>query len=113
MTVKKEKELEQFAYMLSVREKIAEARKKAGLEPPADTTQPKTKKIIGLSCGKKNGLCETYIKAAAMGAEELGVETEIIRAQELKVEPCRACYACNTPLLEGKLAKCPINRITV
>lgn len=52
------------------------------------------KKIIGLSCGKKNGNCETFLKAAAMGAEEFGVETEIIRAMSLKVLPCRGCQVC-------------------
>jgi multimeric flavodoxin WrbA len=64
-----------------------------------------TKKIIGLSCGTKNGNCETYLKAAAMGAEEFGVETEIIRAMELKVLPCRACHGCTPkgqPLHTGK-----------
>jgi len=34
------------------------------------------KKIIALNCGRKNQFCETFIKEAAMGAEELGVETE-------------------------------------
>lgn len=52
------------------------------------------KKIIALSCGRKNQFCETLIKEAAMGAEELGVETEIIRAMSLKVLPCNACNAC-------------------
>jgi len=52
------------------------------------------KKIIGLSCGRKNGNCEFLLKEAAMGAEELGVETEIIRAMELKVLPCKGCWAC-------------------
>lgn len=105
---KEMEQMEQFRFVLAARDRLAEARKKAGLEPAADTTQPKTKKIVALSCGKKNGMCETFIKAAAIGAEELGVETEIIRAQKLKVEPCRACYACNAAILEGKLAKCPI-----
>jgi multimeric flavodoxin WrbA len=58
------------------------------------------KKIIGLSCGSKNGACETMIRAAAAGAAEFGVETEIIRAMELKVTPCRGCHAC------GKTNKC-------
>ena len=52
------------------------------------------KKIIGLSCGRKNGNSETLLKAAAMGAAELGVETEIIRAMTLKVLPCNACQGC-------------------
>ena len=58
------------------------------------------KKIIGLSCGRKNGNSETLLKAAAMGAAELGVETEIIRAMSLKVLPCTGCQAC------GKTKKC-------
>jgi multimeric flavodoxin WrbA len=52
------------------------------------------KKIIGLSCGIKNGNCEILLKEAAMGAEEFGIKTEIIRAITLKVEPCRACWGC-------------------
>ncbi len=53
------------------------------------------KKIIGLSCGRINGFSETFLKEAAMGAEELGVPTEIIRAQALKVFPCTGCGACD------------------
>ena len=45
------------------------------------------KKIIALSCGTKGGECETFIRAAAAGAKELGVETEIIQAMDLKVLP--------------------------
>ena len=53
------------------------------------------KKIIGLACGRKNGNSETLLRAAARGAAELGVETEIIRAMSLKVLPCTGCNACN------------------
>ena len=59
------------------------------------------KKIIGLSCGRKNGNSETLLKAAAIGAAELGVETEIIRAMSLKVTPCTGCWACQ------RAGKCP------
>lgn len=52
------------------------------------------KKIIGLSCGKINGNSETLLKAAAIGAAEYGIETEIIRAMELNVLPCKGCQAC-------------------
>ena len=51
-------------------------------------------KIIGLSCGRKNGNCEAFLKSALMGAEEFGVESEIIRAMDLKVLPCDACGVC-------------------
>jgi multimeric flavodoxin WrbA len=52
------------------------------------------KKIIALSCGKKNGRCENYIKAAAAGASEYGIETEIIQAMALKILPCNGCQVC-------------------
>jgi multimeric flavodoxin WrbA len=59
------------------------------------------KKIIGLSFGRKNGNSETFLKAALMAAEDEGVESEIIRAIELKILPCTSCGAC------FKTTKCP------
>ena len=59
-------------------------------------------KIVGLSCGRKNGNSEAFLKAALMAAEELGVKTEIIRAHDLKVLPCNSCRAC---FKTGKCAK--------
>jgi multimeric flavodoxin WrbA len=53
------------------------------------------KKIIGLSCGRPNAFCETFLKEAAMGAEEFGISTEIIRAMGLKVRHCTQCGACD------------------
>jgi multimeric flavodoxin WrbA len=53
-----------------------------------------SKKIIGLSCGRKDSNCEAFLKAALMGAEELGVEAEIIRLMDLKVTPCRGDASC-------------------
>jgi multimeric flavodoxin WrbA len=61
-----------------------------------------TKKIVGLTCGKKNGNSEDFLKAALMGAEEFGIKSEIIRAMDLKVTPCTACWACRQT---GKCAK--------
>jgi len=42
-------------------------------------TEVKKKKIVGLSCGRKNGNSEVLLKEALMVAEELGIATEIIR----------------------------------
>ena len=50
------------------------------------------KKIIGLNCGRINGNSSVLLKEAAMGAEELGIQTEIINAMSLKVLPCRGCW---------------------
>jgi multimeric flavodoxin WrbA len=40
------------------------------------------KKIVGLSCRRKNGNSEIPMKEALIEVEELGVESEIIRAME-------------------------------
>jgi multimeric flavodoxin WrbA len=66
------------------------------------------KKIIGLSCGRKNGNSEILLKEALMGAEELGVESEIIRAMELRVKPCTGCESCSIAMTKGKEARCAI-----
>jgi multimeric flavodoxin WrbA len=68
----------------------------------------KPKKIIGLSCGRKNGNSEILLKEALMGAEELGVESEIIRAMELRVKPCTGCESCSITMSRGKEARCAI-----
>jgi len=68
----------------------------------------KTKKIIGLSCGRKNGNSEILLKEAIMGAEKLGVESEIIRAMELRVKPCTGCEACSIAMARGKESRCAI-----
>jgi multimeric flavodoxin WrbA len=72
------------------------------------TNMTKIKKIIGLSCGRKNGNSEILLKEAAMGAEELGIESEIICAMELRVKPCRGCESCTTAMSRGKEAICVI-----
>jgi multimeric flavodoxin WrbA len=61
-----------------------------------------TKKILGLSCGRKNSNSEHFLKAALMAAEEEGCQTEFIRATDLKVTPCNFCNVC---LKTGKCAK--------
>ena len=61
-----------------------------------------TKKIVGLSCGRRNSNSELLLKAALMAAEEEGCETEIIRAMDHKVTPCNSCWTC---MKTGKCAK--------
>jgi multimeric flavodoxin WrbA len=63
------------------------------------------KKIIGMSCGTKNGNSEAFLKAALMGAKEMGVESEIIRVMDLKVLPCKGCWACQ------KTGKCSMDDV--
>jgi multimeric flavodoxin WrbA len=73
-----------------------------GIAIPFSPKEKIMKKIIGLSCGRKNGNSENFLKSALMSAEEVGVETEIIRVNDLKIVPCNACHAC---MKTGKCAK--------
>jgi multimeric flavodoxin WrbA len=66
------------------------------------------KKIIGLSCGRINGNSEILLKEALMGAEEIGVPSEIIRAMELRIRPCTGCEACSMAMARGKESRCAI-----
>jgi multimeric flavodoxin WrbA len=43
-----------------------------------------------------------------MGAEELGVAGEIIRAMELRVKPCKGCESCTMLIPRGKEPVCAI-----
>ncbi len=65
-------------------------------------------KIIGLSCGRKMGNSEILLKKACMGAEELGVETEIIRAMELNLKPCIGCEKCAMSYAKKGKATCAV-----
>jgi multimeric flavodoxin WrbA len=48
-------------------------------------------KMLGLTCGSKKGNSEILIKSALMGAEELGMEVELLRMSDLDIRPCIAC----------------------
>jgi len=43
--------------------------------------------------GERNS--EILLKEALMAAEEMGIKSEIIRAMELRVKPCKGCEACS------------------
>jgi len=42
------------------------------------------------------------------GRQELGIESEIIRAMELKVRQCNGCETCSMLMAQGKESKCAI-----
>lgn len=67
----------------------------------------KKKKIVAYSAGRRNGNSETYIKAALMAAEEMGVEVELIRLNECNLQPCKAC-TMQVCAFKGPEA-CPLN----
>lgn len=52
-------------------------------------------KLLGLSCGRKMGNSEILLKEALMGAEEYGVEVELLRMLDLDIRPCKLCKRCH------------------
>jgi len=51
-------------------------------------------KLLGLTCGRKMGCSEILLKEALMGAEELGIDVEILRLLDLDIKPCIHCKNC-------------------
>jgi multimeric flavodoxin WrbA len=98
--------MERFKLITEARDNIAAEWQKRGTQATSDKL--KKKKIIGLSMGSKNGNCETLLHAAALGAEEFGIDMEIIRAIDLRIKPCVGCGSCTMALARGKIAKCSI-----
>ena len=60
------------------------------------------KYITALSCGSDGGYCETFLSAAAMGAAEFGVETELIKASTLDVNPLEAYKNDDVPWIHER-----------
>lgn len=65
-------------------------------------------KVFGLSCGRKMGNSEILVKAALMGAEEVGAKVEIMRLMDLHIKPCRGCESCTAKMAKGEPAECVI-----
>ena len=75
-------------------------------------------KLLGLSAGARNGNSEILLKEAIMGAEEMGVEHEIIRLLDLDIRSCQFCKVCvrnqgkpcivkdDVPFIQEKLLEC-------
>jgi len=45
-------------------------------------------KLLGLACGRRMGNSGILLREALMGAEELGVDVEILRLLDLDLKPC-------------------------
>ncbi len=68
-------------------------------------------KLLGLSAGRKMGNSEVLLKEALMGAEELGIDVEMLRLHDLHIKPCTGCTACvqgKNGLLFGGPGECVI-----
>ncbi len=63
---------------------------------------PSAMKIVGLSCGRRNGNSEMLLKEACRGAQEAGAETEILRLHEHYIKPCTGCQNCTLSMSKGE-----------
>jgi multimeric flavodoxin WrbA len=64
-------------------------------------------KILGLSCGRKNGNSETMLIEALTEAQKTsGAEIELIRLLNLKIKFCTGCISCMKKMLKGGDGKC-------
>lgn len=59
-------------------------------------------KILGISCGRRNGNGEVLLKEACLEAHRLGAEIEIIRLQDYEIKPCTGCESCSMAMGRGE-----------
>ena len=65
-------------------------------------------KILGISCGTKNGNNDAICKEVLMAAAEQGAEVSFINVWDLNIQHCTGCTACVMSLMSGKGGKCVI-----
>lgn len=54
-------------------------------------------KFLGIVCSpRRRGNTARLVEAVLFGARSRGAETEIFYSGDLKVNPCRVCYSCET-----------------
>jgi multimeric flavodoxin WrbA len=59
-------------------------------------------KVLGISCGRKNGNSELLLKQAFKAIEEkCGAETSFIRLQEAYIKACTGCETCMINRIRG------------
>lgn len=59
-------------------------------------------KILGLSCGTRNGNNDTMCRVALEAAQEMGAEIEFIHVFDWDIKYCSGCVACSRGLVMGK-----------
>lgn len=52
-------------------------------------------KILGISCGRKNGNSELLLKCALRAAADAGADTAYLRLQDHRIQPCTGCELCS------------------
>ena len=61
-----------------------------------------TKKVLGISFGRKMSNCDIMVKQALMACEKQGCEVAFLRADDLNITNCTGCIACTIGLMTGR-----------
>lgn len=61
-----------------------------------------SKKVLGISFGRKMSNCDIMVKHALMECEKEGCEVSFIRADDLNITNCTGCIACTIGLMTGR-----------
>ena len=65
-----------------------------------------SKKILGLSFGRKMKNCEVMVKQALLACKEAGHEIQFINVNDLDIKDCTGCISCVVSMCMGKSGKC-------
>lgn len=61
-----------------------------------------SKKVLGISFGRKMSNCDVMVKHALMECERAGCEVKFIRADELDIHICTGCISCVVGMISGR-----------
>ena len=61
-----------------------------------------SKKVLGISFGRRNSNCDVMTKAALMECQKAGCEVAFIRADDLDLHNCDGCIACTIGTMTGR-----------
>ena len=71
-----------------------------------DVSRRNDMKVLGISCGTRNGGNDGMCREALMAAAEQGAEVEFINVFDLDIKHCTGCTACVQAIFSGKGNPC-------
>ena len=60
-------------------------------------------KVMGVTCGRKNGNSEILLKEALLYCQEAGAEVTMINLRDYKILDCDGCTSCARGMAQGKI----------
>ncbi len=68
-------------------------------------TSEKKKVLVLLGSPRRKGNSAVLAERIAAGAESAGATVETVFLHDLKISPCKSCYACQSPESKGCAVK--------